>query len=287
MTEYGERLKTGAKWAFGAMADTAGTFASESGGSYIFPIIATIVAITLIVIVVFTIIQSRRQSPKKEVVGPLNLYAPKSPVVVDRQTARAQMNASYTLSFYLRVDAVPDMRATATPLFTWPSVWMLGYNPSQEQLVWQFMETPDAATSVAGYTPIQKVILPGVPLQKWTQVTITLEGRTVDMYVNGALRHSVLLNNLPPAGNSSITIVPDGIMGQAAYVQVWPRRLSIAEVAANYTDTSDSQGQPYLGPQLMTALKGVTLPNLFCPGGSCVGNQPAAAPSQTWEFPYQ
>ena len=74
-------------------------------------------------------------------------------------------------------------------------------------------------------------------------------------------------------------------MGQLAYVQLWSRRLRIPEAAANYTDTCDSQGRPYLGPEFVTALQNVSLPNLFCPGGDC-GSTPKASASQKWEFPY-
>jgi hypothetical protein len=193
------------------------------------------------------------------------------------------MKGSYTLAFYVRIDAVPDMRTAATALMSWPGIWDLGYNAATEQLVWTFAQTPDAASQWAAPDPVN---LDGVPMQRWTQVVITFEGRTADLYVNGKLITSSTLRNLPPSAASSVILVPSGVMGQLAYVQLWPRRLAVSEIAANYTDTSDSQGRPFLGPDLLGPLENLKVPNLFCPSGNCASSTPTASPSQTWEFPY-
>jgi hypothetical protein len=108
----------------------------------------------------------------------------------------------------------------------------------------------------------------------------------VDLYVNGKLVKSEILNAMPPLANSSITVVPGGIMGETAFIQLWSRRLTVSEIDANFTDTSDSQGRPYLGPAFFDALNTMAVPNLFCPSGDCGGATPTATPSQSWEFPY-
>lgn len=267
---------------FGGAQAYAQRFAAP-GQSFVLPIILGIVAIAAIIIIIFMAVQINKSKPAKLVAGPIDLYDPKpSVVVVDRPTVKLLLQATYTISFFIRMDAVPDMRATATPLLTWAGIWNLGYNPAKEELAWEFAETPDS-TNLA--RP-EFVIVPHVPLQRWTQVTLTFEGRSADFYVNGQLIQSKSLANVPPSANSSITIVPKGIMGELAYVQVWPRRLTLNEVAANYTDTSDSQGRPFLGPGFFNAIKGFKIPNLFCPSGNCSGSSPTASASQTWEFPY-
>ena len=227
----------------------------------------------------------RLSLPVKTLKGPVNLFEPPSPVVISRDDTKASMKGSYTLSFYLRADAVPDMRAQATPLFTWPGIWNLDYNAAQQELVWTVRETYSG--QAAGVKEMQRVSLPKVPMQRWTQVVLAFEGRTMDLYVNGALIKSDTLRNLPPNAAASITIVPGGIMGEIAYVQLWPRRLTVSEVGTNYTDTSDSQGRPLLGPDLFKAFTSFSIPNLFCSfRNTCGGSQPMAALSQTWEFPY-
>ena len=249
--------------------------------SAVWPIIGVILGICFIALIIYMVIQYRKNSPVKNIVGPINLFAPTSPVVIDRDTSTKSMTGSYTLAFYVQMDAVPDMRATETPLFTWPGVWNMGYNPAKEQMIWKFTQT--RATPNDAPIP-ESVILPNVPLQRWVQVVMGFEGRSVDLYLNGVLAKSDILNNLPGAGNSSITIVPSNIMGKLACVQLWPRRLPVHEVAANYIDTADSQGRPFLGPGFFDVFTKLHIPNLFCPNGIC--NQPTTTQSQTWEFPY-
>lgn len=278
---FTEKFKTTATGAFGAMGTTIKSFAAP-GGSYVMPVILGIIAVAAIIAIIFMAIQLRANKPAKLTEGPIDLYEPKSVVVVDRPTVKASMQGTYTLCFYLRMDAVPDMRAGATPLLTWAGIWDLGYNAAKEELVWRFNESPDSA-SLGSSEP---VIVSPVPLQRWTQIVVTFEGRSADFYVNGQLVQSKSLTNVPPSANSSITIVPKGALGQIAYVQLWPRRLTMNEIAANYTDTSDSQGRPFLGPGFFGAIKGIKIPNLFCPSGNCSGSTPTASASQTWEFPY-
>jgi hypothetical protein len=192
------------------------------------------------------------------------------------------MKGSYTLSFYARFDAVPDIRSTVSVL-TWPGTWTMEYNPSEEQMVWQFGQTPDTGLPFAA---AETVKMSGATMQRWNQYVIAVEGRSVDFYVNGHLVLSHILNNVTPTPSASITIVPKNVMGQIAVGQLWSRRLTTTEVATNYTDTSDSQGQPYLGMAIMRELGSLKMPNLFCPGGNCETGTPTAQSSQVWEFPY-
>ena len=84
-------------------------------------------------------------------------------------------------------------------------------------------------------------------IARWNQVTITLEGRTVDVYLNGALANSALLTNLPilkPVGVIMETS-PD-FSGQAGLFQAWPRRLTSGEVARNYKRNVDTRNKPLI-----------------------------------------
>lgn len=80
---------------------------------------------------------------------------------------------------------------------------------------------------------------------RWNQLTVTLEGRSVDVYLNGALVKSALLDNLPrlkPVGVLLETI-PD-FSGQAGLFQAWPRRLTGSEIMVNYKRNVDLRGKP-------------------------------------------
>jgi hypothetical protein len=264
------------------ISETKASFAVGES-PFLLPALAAVIGIALIALLISVIIKARASRPVTITEGPLDLYQPKSPVVIDRTNTRKNMTGSYTFAFYVRIDAVPDMRASATPLLTWPGIWDLNYNAAQEELVWIFSQTRDSAEAPEP----EKIVLPRVPMQKWIQIGMTFEGRTVDLYVNGKLVKSDTLNNLPQNSNSSITIVTGGIMGQIGYIQLWPRRLTVNDIGSNYIDTSDSQGRPYLNTNPLTNISKISVPNLFCPSGGCTGDaKPSAKPSQTWEFPY-
>ena len=256
-------------------------FTAATGVPFYVPIAAIVVVLIVVTVVVIYAVKSAQTAPAVSVEGPIDLFSPKDPVIVDRTVTRTTLKNSYTLAFFLNITAVPDMRVAATPLLTWPGVWNLGYNAGHEALHWDVSQTMDISGTPADS---QGVKLPNVPMQRWTQITVTFEGRSFDFYINGALAESVTLRNMPYSSTSSITKVPNGIMGQIAYIQTWPRRLTMGEVADNYTSVSDSQGRPLLTKSLFSAL---FTPNLFCPSGDCKGSSPTASPSQIWEFPYQ
>jgi hypothetical protein len=273
-----QALKT---FAVGTPAPAFSGDVPTSSNRYVLPALAAIVGLTLIVLIVFVIVRATKGSPAQTLKGPIDLMAPKSPVVLSRAATTNHMKGSYTFAFYARIDAVPDMRAQ-TPMLIWPGVWQLNYNPAEEQLVFNFSQTQDENFFMNQDT----VTVNGATLQRWNQYVMAVEGRSVDIYINGKLIQSTILNNVPPSATASVTISPGQIMGQLAYAQLWARRLTVAEVHNNYADTSDSQGRPYLGPAMFTALNNITMPNLFCSGGKCAGSSPTAPPTQVWEFPY-
>lgn len=289
MSDSFENARNLGKRIFGSVTDAGRGFAETSGISFILPILSALVAVALIAMVVFVAIQMNANRPSSELKGPIMLFDPKTPVIVDRPTVKKALQSSYTLSMYLKLDAVPDMRLAGTPLLKWPKAWNVTYNAAKEQIEWEFFETGDTNGAVMS---ARIVHVPHITLQKWNQVAITFEGRTADIYCNGELITSTTLDNVPPMSSSSITIVPTNVMGQIAYVQTWPRRFTMGEIATNYTDTSDSQGRPYLGPEFLKMLESVSIPNLFnpnitCQSGNCDENMPRASQAQKWEFPYQ
>ena len=275
-----ERLNSIKAYTIGTVSQATRDFTETTGVSYMVPIIGTIVLIIVIASAVIASIYYNTKRPAKTLLGPINLFTPSSPVIVDRPTAKAAMANSYTLAMYFRMDSVPDMRAKDTPVLTWPNVWNLNYKPAQEQLSWIFSQIRDSDRAAEPET----VTVSNIPLQRWNQVVISFEGRTVDIYCNGSLNSSTTLNNVPPIPNASITLLPSNIVGEVAYIQIWSRRLTTSEVASNYVETSDSQGRPYLGPDFFKAFK---IPNIFCPNGQCEGVIAQACDGLKWEFPYR
>ena len=256
-------------------------FTAATGLPFYVPIAGLVAVLIVIAIIIIYAVSAAQSAPAVKVEGPIDLFSPKDPVIIDRATAKSTLKNSYTIAFFLNITAVPDMRVEATPLLIWPGVWGLGYNAGQESLVWTVNPYPDAPQEGATTMTIK---MPNVTMQRWNQIVITFEGRTMDFYVNGQLIQSNTLSNLPMSPGASITKVPNGAMGQIAYIQTWSRRLTMGEVADNYTSVSDSQGRPLLTTSFFPK---IFSPNLFCPSGDCTGTSPTASGSQVWEFPYQ
>lgn len=80
---------------------------------------------------------------------------------------------------------------------------------------------------------------------RWNMITISILGRSADVYLNGKLIKSAMLSNVPvlaPVGLLLETI-PD-FSGQAGLFQAWARRLSSEEVYRNYKMNTDLRGKP-------------------------------------------
>lgn len=53
--------------------------------------------------------------------------------------------------------------------------------------------------------------LPNVPLQRWTNIIITLNGRSMDLYLNGKLTRTCLLKDVPSIdATSNLLLTPNG-----------------------------------------------------------------------------
>lgn len=110
-----------------------------------------------------------------------------------------------------------------------------------------------------------------VMIARWNQLTFTVEGRTVDIYLNGALASSTLLENLPILNPVGVLLEtsPD-FSGQAGLFQSWPRRLTTSQVAANYKRNTDTRGKPLIpdvGPKFTDIFK--QIPKSLCDLGFC------------------
>jgi hypothetical protein len=88
---------------------------------------------------------------------------------------------------------------------------------------------------------------------RWNQLTISVLGRSADVYLNGKLIKSAIMENVPllsPVGLLLETI-PD-FSGQAGLFQAWPRRLTADEVMRNYKRNVDLRGKPFIKMEGLT-----------------------------------
>ena len=74
-------------------------------------------------------------------------------------------------------------------------------------------------------------IVPNIPIQKWTNIIVTLNGKSLDAYVNGKLVKTCVLPDLPVVNSeASVYLTPDGgFSGYTSRFQYWSTPVSPQE----------------------------------------------------------
>lgn len=92
---------------------------------------------------------------------------------------------------------------------------------------------------------LRSMTVKGVLVSKWNQITITVEGRSIDVYVNGKLVNSAVMDNVPISLFSGILLneSPD-FEGQVCLFQMWSHRRSSQQILENYKGHVDLRGKP-------------------------------------------
>jgi len=262
------------------------TFAKYSG--YIVPTMMVLVVIGLLVYYFWP------RSAVTTVMGPYQLVSA-SPVVLENQQLIQQadlpkgLDESYTFSFYVYMNDLTnpsfapqdDMRYHK--LLELTGACSISLDPvNQKALIVMRPASPSGVSD-----PNTTLTVSNFLTNRWNQLAFTVEGRTVDTYLNGALITSTLLPDVPQAVPTQITLFPMvGFSGQLGYVQLWPRRLTLPEVITNYKSTSDPRGKPYIPtPGMSLADIYSIFANGFCKIGFCV-DPPNDNPFQYIDYNY-
>lgn len=56
----------------------------------------------------------------------------------------------------------------------------------------------------------EEVMIPGIPLQKWVNVIIRVKNKTMDVYVNGVITQSIVLNGVPKQNFGDVWMCANG-----------------------------------------------------------------------------
>jgi hypothetical protein len=94
---------------------------------------------------------------------------------------------------------------------------------------------------------IETIPLPPIDQQKWVMITISKEGRRIDIYYNNALVSSSKTVNMISTVNINGTPASIGdstLSGQIGGLGFLPNRLSVSEVSAMYATSTDTRGNP-------------------------------------------
>jgi hypothetical protein len=77
--------------------------------------------------------------------------------------------------------------------------------------------------------------VPSIPLQTWTNITVGIHDKAIDIYINGKLTQSNLFPFVPSPVKNSMTITPDhGFKGWTSNFQYYPYNLTPSQIEAIY-----------------------------------------------------
>jgi hypothetical protein len=115
-----------------------------------------------------------------------------------------------------------------------------------------------------------------------------VEGRSVDVFINGILGSSMQLDNVPAAPMSGLFLnaSPD-FQGQIALMQLWPERRTSGQILENYKRNTDTRGRPILPSptwswdNLFTKMK-----EAVCKGTGFCGVRMASGPLDYVEYEF-
>jgi len=89
----------------------------------------------------------------------------------------------------------------------------------------------------------ESITIENVPLQRWTSFAMTVNGRAVDLYLDGKLVKTKILDNVPKATRSNIFLTPGGgFGGSTANFLYINRSLNPREVYNLYKEGCGGQG---------------------------------------------
>lgn len=192
-------------------------------------------------------------------------------------------NDTYTVSFYIypvagnRTSAVGSAAETMFSVFNWEQLFSLQLMPQVRD------GNSGSQLNVSTVSGPATMLLPPLLLQKWTYVSLIVEGRRIDVAYNGRIVGSKIFDSMlknPKAGK--LTSGNIGVVGTIAYVTAANRRMTTDELMIDYVSSSNTRGEPYIGGL-------PTIKNLFsCPAGSFCG-EPRTPPNKAanaWFTPF-
>jgi len=173
------------------------------------------------------------------------------------------LGENFTLSYYIQVTnlesnvAVPDNDGNAVV----PIVWIVGVGALAIDMIKGTVNMVFTSAFYDPANPVQSVqtvplninttneINSGLFINKWTQVTLTMNGTNACIYLNSPsvpqTQTCVSLKNVTVAAPAGVYFLQgQGPAVKVASIQAWPRILSPSAISTNYTNTSSNDGIP-------------------------------------------
>ena len=78
----------------------------------------------------------------------------------------------------------------------------------------------------------EEVMVPGIPLQKWVNVIIRVKNKTMDIYVNGVITQSIMLNGVPKQNFGDVWMCANGgFDGYVSNLWYYAEAIGVSKIA--------------------------------------------------------
>jgi hypothetical protein len=145
------------------------------------------------------------------------------------------------------------------------------------------------------YIYIETFVLPPLPFQKWTMITINREGRRFDIYYNSTLVLSkyATANVYPVTATKDISVGNSALNGVSGFFSIYDTIQSARQVEGQYVSLTTTKGSPLFDKNppdiaftklsLDRLSSGAGVPNMpsFCSSGDCISS-PKVAPAKPY-----
>ena len=135
----------------------------------------------------------------------------------------------------------------------------------------------------------ETLVLPSLPFQKWTMITVAREGRRFDIYYNDRLVLSKRVQYVIASQSATSPIIAGDplLNGNIAHVLISSSKFTARDVANTYINKADTNGEPFLSTD-SNLINTITRMSPFCKDASCI-NGPVikpASPLMDWQTNY-
>jgi len=186
------------------------------------------------------------------------------------------LGENFTLSWYVTITNIGG----GTPGKFTPLMWVAGVGAFVVDM------TSGAVSMVVTSAPYdtnhpapstQTVVLAGANagtfFGKWNQVTLTVTGANVCIYLDGSMQGTMItMPNVSLASPTGVYFLQgQGIAATITSLQAFPYVMTASDISNNHTATSDSSGNPINVnvPGVTWTNLGTTIISMFCKTGLC------------------
>lgn len=201
-------------------------------------VVVVLIVILLVWWIIYAIRKANQLSTENPVIigSPIDAWETRDPIEIPNPSSG--YNLSYSMWIYVRDW---DYR-----FGKWKNIMWKGNTtvPRHSPSVWLYPLTNSikVVTSHTGANGMTSCDVENIPLQKWVHLTYVLNNRSVDIYVNGKLERTCVLEGIPVNNaNDKLNVnFNNGFYGKMGKMQYFTKSLSPEEIVSLYMAGPDS-----------------------------------------------